>query len=117
MVVLPSRWEGMALAPLEAMAAARPVLLTDVPGARECLPPPPAGTAPVPPEQPGPLAERLAEALADPNECARRGGWAREHVARRHDVRDTVAQVAAVYREMLPAGGPRRPDRRVSRGF
>lgn len=33
LVVLPSRWEGMALAPLEAMAAARPVLLTDVPGA------------------------------------------------------------------------------------
>jgi glycosyltransferase involved in cell wall biosynthesis len=116
-VVLPSRWEGMALAPLEAMAAARPVLLTDVPGARECLPPPPDGAPPVPPEDAAALSEHLAEALADPDACARRGDRAREFVAGRHDVRRTVSQVAEVYRALLPAGAPACPDPRVPRGF
>jgi glycosyltransferase involved in cell wall biosynthesis len=37
-VVVPSRWEGMALVPLEAMASARSVIATDVPGMAECLP-------------------------------------------------------------------------------
>jgi glycosyltransferase involved in cell wall biosynthesis len=115
-VVLPSRWEGMALAPLEAMAAARPVLLTDVPGARECLPPPPDGVPPVPPEDPDALSEHLAEALADPDACARRGDRAREFVAGRHDVRRTVSQVAEVYRGLLPAGVSGPPDPRVPGG-
>lgn len=113
LVVLPSRWEGMALAPLEAMAAARPVLLTDVPGARECLP---AGQVPVPAGDPAALAGRLAGSLADPAGCARYGELARAHVARRHDVRTVVAQVEAVYRALLPAGSAGRSDSRVPQG-
>ncbi|WP_263103187.1 glycosyltransferase, partial [Kitasatospora sp. DSM 101779] len=116
LVVLPSRWEGMALAPLEAMAAARPVLLTDVPGARECLPPG-AAAPPVPPGDAAALAERLVEELADPVACAHRGGLARAHVADRHDVRSTVEQVEAVYRAVLPVRPPGRPDSRVPHGF
>ena len=116
LVVLPSRWEGMALAPLEAMAAARPVLLTDVPGARECLPPGGAAHPPVPPGDPVALAERLAGALADPDACARLGGPARAHVVRRHDVRQVVAQVEAVYRGLPPARSAGRPDSRVPQG-
>lgn len=73
LVVLPSRWEGMALAPLEAMAMARPVLLTDVPGAREQLPEAHRASALVAPEDPAALTHALAAALADPVECARRG--------------------------------------------
>ncbi|TDC60068.1 glycosyltransferase family 1 protein, partial [Streptomyces hainanensis] len=56
LVVLPSRWEGMALAPIEAMAAGRPVLLTDVGGARESLPPGHAPHCLVPPADPRALA-------------------------------------------------------------
>ncbi|MEE1827230.1 glycosyltransferase [Streptomyces sp. BE20] len=111
LVVLPSRWEGMALAPLEAMASGRPVLLTDVPGARECLPPAERKSAVVPPEDAAALATRMAEALSDPIECERRGARLREHAAARHDVRSVVEQVDALYRDLLgagPAAGRRR---------
>ncbi|MFE2723493.1 glycosyltransferase [Kitasatospora sp. NPDC059327] len=111
LVVLPSRWEGMALAPLEAMAAGRPVLLTDVPGARECLPPAERKLAVVPPEDAAALATRMAEALSDPIECERRGARLRDHAAGRHDVRSVVEQVDALYRDLLgagPAAGRRR---------
>ena len=37
LVVLPSRWEGMPNAVLEAMASGRPVLAADVEGVRELL--------------------------------------------------------------------------------
>lgn len=107
LVVLPSRWEGMALAPLEAMAAGRPVLLTDVPGARECLPSAEHARGLVPPQDVPALAGRIAEALADPIECGRRGALAREHVVARHDVRSVVERVDALYRTLLadPAAG------------
>ncbi|WP_425555624.1 glycosyltransferase [Kitasatospora kazusensis] len=101
LVVLPSRWEGMALAPLEAMATARPVLLSDVPGARECLPPGQARACLVERENPSELARRLIEVLSDPIECERRGALARAHVVERHDVRGAVAQVDALYRTVL----------------
>ncbi|MGW7447162.1 glycosyltransferase [Kitasatospora sp. NPDC054795] len=111
LVVLPSRWEGMALAPLEAMAAARPVLLTDVPGARECLPPSELAQAVVPPEDARALATRMGDALTDSIECERRGARLRDHVIGRHDVRTVVEQVDVLYRHLLgagPASGRRR---------
>ncbi|WP_371500051.1 glycosyltransferase [Kitasatospora sp. NBC_00374] len=117
LVVLPSRWEGMALAPLEAMATARPVLLSDVPGARECLPPGEAAAGLVAPGDPAALAARLVRALTDPVGCERRGALARAHMVERHDIREVVRQVAAVYGSLLPGAvvpvgcGPRVPER------
>ncbi|AZP17937.1 glycosyltransferase family 1 protein [Streptomyces aquilus] len=105
LVVLPSRWEGMALAPLEAMACGRPVVLTDVDGARESLPP---GLVPhclVPPEQPAPLAGAVAELLLDPLLCEALGHQGRRHVLSTHDVRHTTEAVADLYRELLGTTG------------
>ncbi|PNV34535.1 glycosyltransferase family 1 protein [Streptomyces sp. DH-12] len=103
LVVLPSRWEGMALAPLEAMACARPVVVTDVDGARESLPPSLAGHCLVPPEDPRALARTVAALLLDPPLRASLGDRARRHVLSLHDVRHTARAVAGVYRDLLGA--------------
>ncbi len=100
LVVLPSRWEGMALAPLEAMAAGRPVLLTDVPGARECLPRW-ERAAVVPPGDGAALAAGIARALADPIECERRGALVRVHAVEHHDVRSVLRRVEELYRTVV----------------
>ncbi|MCC9308277.1 glycosyltransferase [Kitasatospora sp. RB6PN24] len=101
LVVLPSRWEGMALAPLEAMAMGRPVLLTDVSGAREQLPPDDHEAALIPVDDPAALTSALAAALADPLECARRGAAVRAWVCERHDIRTVIARVSQLYRESI----------------
>lgn len=67
-VVCPSRWEGMSLVPLEAMALGRPVVATAVDGMAESVPP---GTGwIVPPEDPEALAGAVVAALSD-QEAAR----------------------------------------------
>ncbi|MER8235393.1 glycosyltransferase [Streptomyces sp. NPDC094049] len=102
-VVLPSRWEGMALAPLEAMAAGRPVVVSDVDGARESLPPDHRTPCLVPPEDPAALAAALGRLLGRPELRHRLGREAHEHVLSRFDVRRTGAAVADVYRELAGA--------------
>ncbi|MEU5598222.1 glycosyltransferase family 4 protein [Streptomyces sp. NPDC020298] len=101
LVVLPSRWEGMALAPLEAMACGRPVVVTDVDGARESLPPSFAAQCLVPPQDPAVLAGAVTELLLDPPLRESLGDRARLHVLSTHDVRHTAKAVADVYRDLL----------------
>ncbi|MEU3523465.1 glycosyltransferase [Streptomyces sp. NPDC038707] len=105
LVVLPSRWEGMALAPLEALGCGRPVVLTDVDGARESLPPALAARCLVPPEDPGALARAITGLLSDPPLRAALGEQGRRHIAARHDVRHTATRVTAVYAELLTGAG------------
>ncbi|MGW8699997.1 glycosyltransferase [Streptomyces eurythermus] len=109
LVVLPSRWEGMALAPLEALGCGRPVVLTDVDGARESLPPALAAHCLVPPEDPVTLARAITGLLTDPPLRAALGDQGRRHVTSRHDVRLTAARVTAVYDELLTPAEHRAP--------
>ncbi|MEV8318253.1 glycosyltransferase [Streptomyces sp. NPDC059900] len=104
LVVLPSRWEGMALVPLEAMACGRPVVVTDVDGARESLPPELVPHGLVPAEDPRALERALVGLLGDPPLRESLGRAAHRHVLNTHDVRHTADAVAAVYRELLGVG-------------
>lgn len=100
-VVLPSRWEGMALVPLEAMACGSPVLVTDVDGARESLPPGHLPFCLVPPEDPDALGRALAELLRRGPLRAALGAQGRAHVLGAHDVRQVTHAVTGLYRELL----------------
>ncbi|MET7679991.1 glycosyltransferase family 4 protein [Streptomyces sp. NPDC005423] len=104
LVVLPSRWEGMALAPLEAMACGRPVVVTDVAGARESLPPGLTSCSLVPSDDPAALAGAVAELLLDPLLRESLGHQGRQYVLSTHDARHTAEAIAGVYRELLGTG-------------
>ncbi|ORT59070.1 glycosyltransferase [Streptomyces sp. CB03238] len=106
LVVQPSRWEGMALAPLEAMAAGRPVLVTDVDGARESLPPGQETHCLVRPSDPAALGAALAVLLQRPVLREALGRQAQRHVLRRFDVRRAGVAIADVYREVTAAPRP-----------
>jgi glycosyltransferase involved in cell wall biosynthesis len=62
-VLVPSRWEGLPLVVLEALAAGTPVVATAVRGMRELLTPETAAL--VPPDDPDALAQALRRILTD----------------------------------------------------
>ncbi|MFC4034001.1 glycosyltransferase [Streptomyces polygonati] len=113
LVVQPSRWEGMALAPLEAMACGRAVVLTDVAGARESLPPGDTEQCVVPVEDPRALADALLRLLTDPGLRGAVASRALGHVRARHEVRRTTADIAVLYRDLLALPRPRPAERAV----
>jgi glycosyltransferase involved in cell wall biosynthesis len=106
LVVLPSRWEGMAVAPLEAMACGRPVLLSDVDGARESLPPGREATCLVPPDDPRALAAALGALLRDAALRDTLGRESRQYVLRCHDVRQTGSAIVELYRDLAATPRP-----------
>jgi glycosyltransferase involved in cell wall biosynthesis len=97
-VVQASRWEGMSLAVLEAMARGRSIVTTDVAGNREALG---EAGAIVAPEDASALATEVARRLGEPALREAEGRAARERAVRSHDVRKTTAQTAELYGELL----------------
>lgn len=107
LVVAPARWGGTGLAPLEAMAVGRPVVVSDVDGAAESLPPGQAAHCLVPPNDPAALARSLEALLVDAELRGALGRRAGEHLREVGSVERAAADCATVYRELLAAApGP-----------
>jgi glycosyltransferase involved in cell wall biosynthesis len=98
-VVVPSRWEAMALVPLEAMARARSVVASDVAGITECLPED-AGAVVRSGDVVG-LGREIAARLADSNVADTEGRAGRRHVETHHDRSVAAIAVASVYSTVL----------------
>jgi glycosyltransferase involved in cell wall biosynthesis len=113
-VVVPSRYDGMALVTLEAMACGAAIVATRVAGS-SCLDG--AGVL-VPPEDPQSLADAVDALLAMPGERERLGSAARARVVERYPLERSVDHTLALWRELgvtpaanrraleLPAGHP-----------
>lgn len=82
-VVLPSRWEGLAYSMLEAMAMGRSIVTTAVNGSEDLVSSGAGGVVPV--EDAPALAAALVARLADPARAAAEGRAARTLVERHYD--------------------------------
>jgi glycosyltransferase involved in cell wall biosynthesis len=98
--VLPSLYEGLPLSLLEAMAAGRPVVATDVAGSNEVVRHAESGLL-VPPADPVALADAIRRILADPAQAERLARAGQGRVQREFSVERTVRGVDAVYEQVL----------------
>jgi glycosyltransferase involved in cell wall biosynthesis len=98
-VVVPSRWEGMALVPLEAMACARSLVATDVNGIVDSVPS--GAGAIVPLDDPEALVDALVRRLGDPALADEEGWLGRSHVESHHDVTRSARELARVYLRLV----------------
>ena len=98
-VAVPSRWEGMSLSMLEALAAGRSVVTTDVPGAREAVAPDAGAIVPV--EDPGALAAALVKRLEDHDLCEAEGRAARAIAEERFSLALSGERMLEVYRDVF----------------
>lgn len=102
-VVLPSRWEGLAYSMVEAMAMGRSVVTTAVHGSEDLAG---AGVgAVVPVEDPAALAAALAERLAAPALAEDEGRAARHFAERHYDQRRQLDDLAARTVSLLRGAG------------
>ena len=98
--VLPSRWEGMANALLEAMAHGLPVVTSDVEGVREVLGE--SGTEQiVSGDNPRDFAERIVAWATDDERARALGEANRLRIGEHFGVRRMVAAYQALYESLL----------------
>jgi glycosyltransferase involved in cell wall biosynthesis len=102
-VALPSRWEGMSMVMLEAMATGRPVVASDVAGASEALGD--EAGAVIPPEDPRELASALLKRLGNPALAEAEGRAGRRRAEASHSLDASARSIERIYREVLGERG------------
>jgi glycosyltransferase involved in cell wall biosynthesis len=98
--VLSSRYEGGPYAPLEAMRAGTPVVVTDVVGSRDTVVDGESGLV-VAPDDPAALAAAVTRVLADRCLAERLAAGGRDRLAARYDVRLMADRLALLYRALV----------------
>ena len=98
--VLSSRQEGFPITILEAMAAGKPVVATDVGGCAEAVAHGETGLI-VPPEDPHALAEALTYVLSHPEEARQMGEAGRRRVIANFTIELMIDQHLAVYDKVI----------------
>lgn len=98
---LPSIYEGLPLAALEAMAAQRPIVASDVGGVREAIEHGDSGLL-VPPGRPDELARAIRELLSNPSLAQNLAQRAGERVRREFSADLMVDRVTRLYDELAP---------------
>lgn len=98
---LPSYREGLPVALVEAAAAGRPIVATDVPGCRDVVDHGVNGLL-VPPRDGAALASALETLIRDPGLRLRMGASGREKAAESHSSEVVIAEVFDVWNQLVP---------------
>jgi glycosyltransferase involved in cell wall biosynthesis len=101
-VILPSLYEGMPLAAIEAGAAGRALIATSVDGTVEVVEPERTGVL-VPKESPEHLAAAISDLLAHSQKAAVMGCAARKRIEALFSLERQIAETARLFDELAPA--------------
>ena len=101
--VMPSLWEGLSIALLEAMAAEIPIIATSVSGTVQAMVPDETGLL-VPPADATSLADAILRVLDDPEAARERGQRARRRVEEHFGVQAQVEALTRLYARIGRAG-------------
>jgi glycosyltransferase involved in cell wall biosynthesis len=98
LLVMPSRYEGLSLTALEALAAGVPIVASDIPGLRDAIGD--AGVL-VPPDDAAALADRVVALLRDPDRRRALAEAGRERAAREFGVRRMLDETLEVQAQAM----------------
>jgi glycosyltransferase involved in cell wall biosynthesis len=97
--VLPSLWEGLPYAVVEAAAAGRPIVASDIDGVRELVRGGETGVL-VPPGHPGKLADAIIGLIENPARARALGERARREIPPLYSVDRMIRETEALYLEL-----------------